>query len=148
MEEKKRLPVHKVFVKLMGSKMVAAREIVFIAEVYGEDDAVCPPEDIPELIAALKEASKGLPHIDGFIDKAIEKLLAQLKEYEAEEKKKNPPDACPVCGGKLVKVFQPESSPLNEFQWAAERRGDFRCKGECGKFFFFTKGELKPGHND
>jgi hypothetical protein len=147
MEEKKRLPVHKVFVKLMGSKMVAAREIVFIAEVYGEEDAVCPSEDIPEMIAALKEASKGLPHIDGFIDKAVEKLLAQLQEHEAEEKKKDYP-ACSDCGGKLERVFQPESSPLNEFQWAAERRGDLRCKGECGKFFFFTKGELKPGHND
>jgi len=147
MEEKKRPPVHKVFVKFLGSKMAAAREIVFIAEVYGEDDAVCPSQDIPELIEALMEASKGLPHIDGFINKAVEKLQVQLQEHEFEEKKKDPP-ACSVCGGKLERVFQPESSPLNEFQWAAERRGDLRCKGACGKFFFFTKGELKPGHND
>ncbi len=36
-------------------------------------------------------------------------------------------EVCPQCGGPLVRIRQPDNSPLNHYQWLSSVAGDYYC---------------------
>jgi hypothetical protein len=147
MEKKKRPPIHEAIIERLNSPYISDVEVMSICYCHGDCDSHCPGKYLPGMIAGLENLSKKV-RLKNNIAQALTNLRVQLEEFEAEERKKTPPTNCPNCGSELEEVTQPENSPLNYDQWAAVRRGDLRCTGECKKFYFFTNGELKDGHND